>query len=169
MTGMPMKVHPSHTGEVAAAHTAPSATRNAATSAAASSSSTSFAGLLAKESATTAPGTDTTTTTPVATTDTAAVNLRTGETMSPVDGHAYAEISGGKRDGLFVNTSHNKRRGQAFVLVVKHGREYHIYGSGKDRVVVALRKRDDAPKASATPTDAAAGTGGAKVPTVSAS
>jgi hypothetical protein len=147
-----MKVHPSHTGDVTAAQ--------AATSAAPAKSGTSFAGLLAKESAPTAPGTDAPTTAP------AGISLRHGESMSPVAGHAYAEISGGKRDGLFVNTSHNVRHGQAFVLVHKNGREYHIYGHGKDRVVVALRRRE--PGATQPPASSgAAGTGGA-TPTVSA-
>jgi hypothetical protein len=137
-----MKVHPSQTGEVTAARTA-----HAAGTAAQSTSSASFASVLA--STTTEP-----------------VQPRKGETMSPVSGHAYAEISGGKRDGLYVNTSHNKRHGQAFVLVHKHGREYHVYGTGKDRLVVALRKPDhDAAKPPAT---APASTGGA-TPTVSAS
>jgi hypothetical protein len=71
---------------------------------------------------------------------------------------------------MYINTTNNKRRGQAFVLVHKHGREYHIYGTGKDRVVVALRKRDDdhdTPKTTTTP-NTAASTGGI-TPTVSAS
>ena len=137
-----MKVHPSQTGEVTAARTG-----HAAGTATPSTSSASFASVLAS-----------TTTDPV--------HPGNGETMSPVSGHAYAEISGGKRDGLYVNTSHNKRHGQAFVLVHKNGREYHIYGTGKDRLVVALRKPDhDAAKPPAT---APASTGGT-TPTVSAS
>jgi hypothetical protein len=89
--------------------------------------------------------------------------------MRAVDGHSYAEISGGKRDGMYVNTTSNKRRGQAFVLVQRNGREYHIYGSGKDRLVVALRKRDpDQDTTKTTAPNTAASTGGA-TPTVSAS
>lgn len=153
-----MKVLPSHTGEVtAAAAAATPATTNAPTSGA------SFASVLAKESTATAPGTDVAATPP-------AIALGKHETMTPVTGHAYAEISGGKRDGLYVNTSHNKRHGQAFVLVHKHGREYHIYGHGKNRVVVCLRKREPTPETTTTataPSPAAAGTGGAS-PTVSA-
>ena len=46
---------------------------------------------------------------------------------------------------MYLNTSGNKRDGMAFVLVKRDGREYHIYGSGKDRLVVCLpRKKDDA-------------------------
>jgi hypothetical protein len=88
--------------------------------------------------------------------------------MKAVQGHSYAEISGGKRDGLYVNTTNNKRRGQAFVLVHRNGREYHIYGTGKDRVVVALRKPAKADTQNTAPTNTATGTGGV-TPTVSAS
>jgi hypothetical protein len=68
----------------------------------------------------------------------AGVKLHEGETATHVDGHAYAEISGGDRDGMFINTSGNVRTGQAFVLVRKNGKEYHIYGTGKDRLVVGF-------------------------------
>jgi hypothetical protein len=152
---MPMKVHPSHTGEVAAAQSQGQGAKKLATTA-----SASFASVLAKQSTATAAD---------PTTEAKAVKLRKGESMRAVDGHSYAEISGGKRDGMYVNTTNNKRRGQAFVLVHRNGREYHIYGSGKDRLVVALRKREadhDTPKA-ATP-NTAASTGGT-TPTVSAS
>jgi hypothetical protein len=79
------------------------------------------------------------------------IKLRKGEAMTQVEGRAYAEVTEGKRDGMFINTTNNVRRGQAFVLVFKNDTEYHIYGTGKDRVVVSLRRRDDATPA-ATPT-----------------
>ena len=44
---------------------------------------------------------------------------------------------------MYINTSGNKRDGQAFVLVKRDGKEFHIYGSGKDRVVVCLKRKDD--------------------------
>ena len=46
---------------------------------------------------------------------------------------------------MYINTSGNDRHGEAFVLVNKLGVEYHIYGSGADRTVVALdrKNRDD--------------------------
>ena len=94
------------------------------------------------------------------TTDTTAagtdVKLRKGETMTHVEGHAYAEITGGTRDGMFINTSGNVRNGQAFVLVRKHGKEYHIYGTGKDRLVVGFHMP------TSKPTDS---TGGSSDPT----
>jgi hypothetical protein len=75
------------------------------------------------------------------------ITLRKGESMTQVEGRAYAEVTEGKRDGMFINTTDNVRRGQAFVLVFKHDTEYHVYGTGKDRVVVSLRRRDDDPPA----------------------
>jgi hypothetical protein len=47
-------------------------------------------------------------------------------------------------------TSGNKRDGQAFVLVKRDGKEFHIYGSGKDRLVVCLKPRTEATKPSGT-------------------
>ena len=66
------------------------------------------------------------------------------EKSAPVEGHAYADITSGPRNGMYLNTSGNKRDGMAFVLVKRDGREYHIYGSGKDRLVVCLKRKDDA-------------------------
>jgi hypothetical protein len=78
--------------------------------------------------------------------DTSDLKLRKNEKVKPVEGHAYAEITSGAREGMYINTSGNSRHGDAFVLVNKRGVEYHIYGSGDDREVVALeprKKRDD--------------------------
>jgi hypothetical protein len=71
------------------------------------------------------------------------VKLRKNEKIEAVEGHAYAEITSGAREGMYINTSGNKRHGDAFVLVNKGGVEYHIYGTGADREVVALKPRDD--------------------------
>ena len=67
-----------------------------------------------------------------------------GEKTEAVKGHAYADITHGPRNGMYLNTSGNKRDGQAFVLVKRDGKEFHIYGSGKDRLVVCLKRKDDA-------------------------
>jgi hypothetical protein len=64
-----------------------------------------------------------------------------GETTQAVEGHKYADIVAGPRKGLFLNTGSNARAGQAFVLVKKNGREYHIYGTGKDRVVIGMKTK----------------------------
>ena len=100
-------------------------------------------------------GTDVTTTTTTAVDGQAAVKLRKGETMEHVDGHAYAEITAGSREGMFINTSGNVRNGQTFVLVRKNGKEYHIYGTGKDRLVVGFHM----------PAGATDDTGGTTAPT----
>ncbi len=71
------------------------------------------------------------------------IKLRKNETIEPVEGHSYAEITSGARAGMYINTSGNKRHGEAFVLVHKLGVEYHIYGSGADREVIALEPRDE--------------------------
>ncbi len=71
------------------------------------------------------------------------LDLKKGEKVKPVEGHAYADIVSGKRKGMYINTSGNERHGEAFVLVEKRGVEYHIYGSGKDRLVVALKPAAD--------------------------
>src|SRR5262245_16055926 len=75
--------------------------------------------------------------------ETAEVTLRKGEEAQPVEGHAYSEITKGARAGMYVNTSGNVRHGEAFVLVHKDGKEYHIYGSGKDRLVVGFHVPSD--------------------------
>jgi hypothetical protein len=71
------------------------------------------------------------------------VKLRKGEKIEPVEGHAYAEIVSGPRSGMYINTSQNSRRGEAFVLVEKADFNYHIYGTGDDRAVIRASKRDD--------------------------
>jgi hypothetical protein len=74
-----------------------------------------------------------------------------GETTQTVEGHKYADILSGPRKGMFLNTGSNKRAGEAFVLVKKNGREYHIYGTGKDRVVIGMKTK--AEKQTDTTTD----------------
>ena len=89
------------------------------------------------------PKGDTTTTEQKPAVDMSDLKLRKGEEVKPVEGHAYAEITSGAREGMYINTSGNSRHGEAFVLVRKDGVEYHIYGTGKDREVVALEPRDE--------------------------
>jgi hypothetical protein len=62
-----------------------------------------------------------------------------GETWKAVDHHKdYKEISGGKRDDMFMNLSGNARTGEAFKIVERDGKRYHVYGSGKDVREVAV-------------------------------
>lgn len=62
-----------------------------------------------------------------------------GEKTKAVDGHKYAEIIAGPRNGMFVNTSGNSRDGEAFARVRRDGREFHIYGTGKNRLIVEVK------------------------------
>jgi hypothetical protein len=68
-----------------------------------------------------------------------------GERTQKVEGHGYVEIVAGPRNGMFINNTGSKRDGEAFLIVKRHGREFHIYGSGDDRKVYEVgRKRETA-------------------------
>jgi hypothetical protein len=81
-----------------------------------------------------------------------------GERWAPVAGHSnYADILGGPRNGLYVNTSGGIRDGMAFQIVKKGGKWFHVYGTGKDRQWIP----SDGPKHKAQhSTGAASGSGG---------
>jgi hypothetical protein len=87
------------------------------------------------------------------------------ETWGPVKGHSgYADILSGGRNGMFVNTSGGPRSGQAFQLVRRGNDELHIYGEGKNRIVVAVPLRaEDGTKT--TGKAAPKASGGATAPT----
>ena len=83
-----------------------------------------------------------------------------GERTQAVKGHSYKEIVSGPRNGMFINNTGNRRDGEAFLIVKRHGREFHIYGSGDDRTVYEVgRKRDAASGTDTTSTDASTTTG----------
>jgi hypothetical protein len=66
-----------------------------------------------------------------------------GETTRAVKDHpAYVEVMSGPRNGMFINMTNNERRGEAFVLVRRHDRDLHIYGTGKDRRVIISWHKD---------------------------
>ncbi|MBE2318663.1 hypothetical protein DVA67_021975 [Solirubrobacter sp. CPCC 204708] len=75
------------------------------------------------------------------------------ETVKQLDGRGYADILTGSRNGLYLNTSGNVRDGQVFTLVKREGREYHIYGTGKDRQVIGLRPKSEAADQTPATTD----------------
>ncbi len=77
-------------------------------------------------------------------TDTATKTSSSGEKTRQVDGRAFHDILTGSRKGLYLNTSGFSRDGQAFVLVKRDGREYHIYGTGKDREIFSLKDKSTA-------------------------
>jgi hypothetical protein len=62
-----------------------------------------------------------------------------GETWGPVSGHTdYADILRGPRNGFYVSLT-GPRKGEAFVIVHKDGKTYHVYGSGKNKETVAVK------------------------------
>jgi hypothetical protein len=67
-------------------------------------------------------------------------DLKQGEKLSKVDGHAFGRIKGGTRDDMCINLSGNERSGQAFDLIWRDGRQFHVYG-GKDHKVVEVGKQ----------------------------
>jgi hypothetical protein len=76
----------------------------------------------------------------------------TGETTKQVEGRAFHDIITGSRKGLYLNTSGNARDGMTFVLVKRDGREFHIYGTGKDREIFSMLDKASK-KTSAEPTE----------------
>ena len=74
------------------------------------------------------------------------------ERTEAVPGRAYADILDGPRKDLFLNTSGNARNGQTFVLVLKGEKEYHIYGTGKERQVFMVKAKPAADTTASTPT-----------------
>ena len=82
-------------------------------------------------------------------------DLEKGEKLSKVEGHQFGRIKGGERDDMCINLSGNARSGQAFDLIWRDGRQFHVYGSGKDRTVVEVgHKAASTDKTAASTTDA---------------
>ena len=67
-----------------------------------------------------------------------------GERTEKVKGHSYMEIVAGPRNGMFINNTGNKRDGDAFLIVKRAGREFHIYGTGDDRSVYEVGRSREA-------------------------
>ena len=82
-----------------------------------------------------------------------------GERTQAVKGHSYKEIVSGPRNGMFINNTGNRRDGEAFLIVKRHGREFHIYGSGEDRSVYEVGRARDAGTDSGTTTSDTATSG----------
>jgi hypothetical protein len=61
-----------------------------------------------------------------------------GAKLEKVEGHAYEKVHGGRHDGELLNTSGNERCGQLFEIVQRHGRTYHVYGSGDHRLFIGM-------------------------------
>jgi hypothetical protein len=90
------------------------------------------------------------------------------EALASVDGHSFARIKGGERHDMCLNLSGNERSGKAFDLITREGRTFHVYGDGKDKVVVEVKPKaaDDAPAPAAAKPNATAPatTGGTVAP-----
>jgi hypothetical protein len=85
----------------------------------------------------------------------AKAGLKKGESLTKVEGHEYARIKGGTRDDMCINLSGNERSGQAFDLIWRGGRQFHVYGgTGADHKVVEVGRTatTDASKTSASKT-----------------
>jgi hypothetical protein len=128
---------------------------------------TSFANVLAKTEDTN--GTNGSNTAPAEKAELPLPKGPKGETTRAVKDHpAYVEVMSGPRNGMFINTTNNERRGEAFVLVRRHDRDLHIYGTGKDRRVIISWHKDQPAHRADDKTDAAKdakpATGGASSP-----
>jgi hypothetical protein len=61
-----------------------------------------------------------------------------GEKTEKVTGHHYEKIVAGPDKGEYLNRTGNARDGEAFRIVQRGGRTFHVYGSGKDHKVFEL-------------------------------
>ena len=64
-----------------------------------------------------------------------------GEKTEKVAGHKYDKVVAGPDKGDYLNRTGNARDGEAFRIVQRGGRTFHVYGSGEDRVVVCLKRK----------------------------
>ena len=109
----------------------------------------SFASVLAK-SANTASSTTAATTEAAARPD--------GEQTKKVAGHPFARIINGDDKGMYLNQlAGSPRLGKTFKLIERADHVFHIYGTGKDRVIVDVKTKAT-PDATTTTPDAAATT-----------
>src|SRR3954453_6921332 len=116
-----------HSSQIGGAGVATAALKS--TSESKKSTATSFSAAL-KDASTTAESTETS-------------KAPSSEKTRALDGHKYSDIIAGPRKGMFLNTGSNSRSGEAFVMVRKNGREYHIYGTGENRRVIGLKTADE--------------------------
>jgi hypothetical protein len=83
-----------------------------------------------------------------------------GEKTQKVAGHGYVEIVSGPRNGMFINNTGSKRDGEAFLIVKRHGREFHVYGTGHDRKVYEVGRPRETTGTSGTSGTSGSGTTG---------
>jgi hypothetical protein len=98
----------------------------AAKPAAAVQGAKSFAGELAKAATTSAPAAK-------------AAPRPDGEQTKKIAGHAYARIENGSDKGMFLNQmAGNPRQGSVFRMVERGDHVFHVYGTGKDKVIIGM-------------------------------
>jgi hypothetical protein len=134
---------------------APAHTGAPVTRAAAKTGGVSFAGQLARlvDAPAAATKDAATTDTPAAATKAAA--RPEGEMTKKVAGHPYASVENGSDKGMFLNQlAGNARQGSVFKMVERDDRVFHVYGTGKDKVIVEVKS---ASKSDATATPATGG------------
>ena len=80
------------------------------------------------------------------------------EHTTKVAGHPYARIENGHDKGLYLNQlAGNPREGAVFRLVKRDDRVFHVYGTGKDLLIVEVKAKAKAdPAAPSTGTTPAA-------------
>jgi hypothetical protein len=61
-----------------------------------------------------------------------------GEKTDKVAGHKYDKIVAGPDKGDYLNRTGNARDGEAFRIVQRGGRTFHVYASGEDHKVFEL-------------------------------
>jgi hypothetical protein len=63
-----------------------------------------------------------------------------GEQTKRIAGHPYSRIQNGDDKGLYLNQlAGSPRLGSAFSLVQRDDHVFHVYGTGKDRVIVEVK------------------------------
>ena len=76
------------------------------------------------------------------------------EQTKKVAGHPYSRIQNGADKGLFLNQlAGSPRLGSAFRLVQRADHVFHVYGTGKDRVIVEVKAKSTADSTADTATD----------------
>lgn len=67
------------------------------------------------------------------------------EQTTKVAGHPYSRIINGADKGMYLNQlDGNPREGAIFKLVERDDRVFHVYGSGKDKLVVEIKAKSSA-------------------------
>src|SRR3954453_2348651 len=75
-----------------------------------------------------------------------------GEQTKKIAGHPFSRIQNGSEKGLYLNQlAGSPRQGSVFRLARHDDRLFHVYGSGKDRVIVEVRAQAKTTSDDATP------------------